>query len=477
MESYNDIKKFILKIENDFPVNNWTVNDIHLWPYIRIRLFFHFINIIEGLDTNNGTTVNYQSRIKKNYLKYYKKKIKQKIKPYYKFYIYNKWIYALEHKEYFFLGADAHRVNFKGKRYNRYFDTLIEKNNWFTKSFFLEYNSCLKDQFNSSILYKVEDFYEGFKFTFKNKTTIINLNGYDDFILHLKTIDTANQFTENYSRDKIISWVHKEFLPKKAFFETVLKKVKPSKAFILCYYSQNIFPFTAAANNLGIETIEMQHGPQADTHLCYGSWFNLPEKGYIMLPKTYWCWDSYSMDIINDWANSSEIYKVKISGNPWIDFWKSKAQAYKFKDYILYTLQPEPNTLEQMFCKNIVDLIKKLDYKWFIRLHPRQLHQLNKVRELLKFYNIEEKVNLEQATNDPLPQILLNTKLHITHTSGSTLEASYFNVKTLLINSVGLEYYPHLIKNNLASYIDYEDVDFIKKVKLIINGLDDGINR
>ena len=48
MQNRVDVKKFIVQIEKDFSVNEWQVNDIYLWPIIRIKLFFYLINKIES---------------------------------------------------------------------------------------------------------------------------------------------------------------------------------------------------------------------------------------------------------------------------------------------------------------------------------------------------------------------------------------------------------------------------------------------
>jgi UDP-N-acetylglucosamine 2-epimerase len=74
-------------------------------------------------------------------------------------------------------------------------------------------------------------------------------------------------------------------------------------------------------------------------------------------------------------------------------------------------------------------------------------------------------INIEEATKDPLPQLQSNAKLHITHSSGATIEAAEFGVKTILINEIGKNYYAGLIAENKALYIDYDDKDFYDLLK------------
>jgi hypothetical protein len=48
MTNRTDIKNFITDLEARFPVNSWLADEIHLWPMIRLELYFHLIAEIEG---------------------------------------------------------------------------------------------------------------------------------------------------------------------------------------------------------------------------------------------------------------------------------------------------------------------------------------------------------------------------------------------------------------------------------------------
>jgi predicted glycosyltransferase len=102
---------------------------------------------------------------------------------------------------------------------------------------------------------------------------------------------------------------------------------------------------------------------------------------------------------------------------------------------------------------------------WFIRLHPRQMHEMATIKDLFTKENLLAKVNIIEATQDPLPQLLANAKLHVTHSSGTAIEATFFGLKTILLNEIGLVSFPELIAKNHAIYIDYKDEDFVSKFK------------
>ena len=55
-----DIRDFIVSIENKFPVNDWEIYNIKIWPIIRIRLFFY---LISKLETKPQQISNYKDLI------------------------------------------------------------------------------------------------------------------------------------------------------------------------------------------------------------------------------------------------------------------------------------------------------------------------------------------------------------------------------------------------------------------------------
>jgi len=75
LSNRSDIVQFILKLEKDFQVNTWKVNQVHLWPKIRLLLYFHLVFHIES---------NEKSKIeKKSGFDRIKIKLKSLLKPIY----------------------------------------------------------------------------------------------------------------------------------------------------------------------------------------------------------------------------------------------------------------------------------------------------------------------------------------------------------------------------------------------------------
>ncbi|WP_445718809.1 hypothetical protein [Flavobacterium sp.] len=467
MQNRVDIKNFIVQIERDFSVNKWQVNGIHLWPILRIKLCFFLIYQVESEKNDFKQNVSGSAPVISTFRKklFQIKRNFQKAKESLKFYI---WKSKLPQKNYIFLGGDAHRVNYKNARFNRFFDVLISKYAIENQSLYFEYGNQLeKNQYQPEKVYFYEKFFLGFQYLYRLKSRQVNFNwtGFSLFEDFLLSNELTHDFILKNNRTEIENWATSLFLPKIAFFTEVIRKIQPKQIHFLCYYSDFNYALLVAANQLKITTVEMQHGPQTDIHLSYGSWTVVPSEGYAVLPRVFWNWDENSASVLNKWMQNNTTYKVKVIGNPWMDYWRAMSQSYANNNFILYSLQPNPITLEQLFTPQLLDCIRSSSEIWFLRLHPRQMNEKDALINFFKKENLLHKINIEAATNDPLPQLLANAKLHVTHFSGTTIEASFFNLKTILLNKNGLVSFPELIAKNQAIYIDYKDEDFVSKFK------------
>lgn len=172
--------------------------------------------------------------------------------------------------------------------------------------------------------------------------------------------------------------------------------------------------------------------------------------------------------VLEQWISKTDGYQTKVVGNPWVDFWKNNAEPYAHSDYILYSLQPKPVTLADLFPPLLIDFIQKNPYKWFLRLHPRQLNEKPAIEKFLKQQNVLHLVLIEDATNDPLPQLLANARIHITHFSGSTIEAALFNVYTVLLNELGVASFPDLIAKKQVTFLNPADSSFSNNLKDVL---------
>lgn len=472
MKNRVDIRDFITQIENNFPINDWEIFNIKIWPFIRIKLFFYLIGEIElkkkkTMYPKPAVAINKVNILERG-LNFFKYGIKARLIDFFGVVYSYFWIYTLPKKDIVFLGTDAHRVMHNNSRFNRYFDVFIEENKLKDKSIYFEYdNKPIQNYYNKELVFKYNKALDAFRRYKLNRKYNYNINfkneaSYSLFLDFLLKKEITKSFATAYNIDKIKKWFLK-INYNVLFFKLVLKKINPKKILVLCYYSDDIMSLIHVANLLEIKTIEMQHGSQTDAHLAYGSWSNIPKNGYTSLPREYWCWDEDSANILYKWIKNTTNCNVKVVGNFWINYWTKKNIEYKHKNYILYSLQPLPITIEELFPKNIIELIKKNAHVWFIRIHPRQYEYRRQIEDYLKLNEILTLVNIEDATNDPLPLLLQHTIIHITHSSTTVIEASFFNKLTILINEIGKDYFPELINKGYAKYININEDNFIEQ--------------
>lgn len=461
LHNREDIRDFVVKIEQTFQINDWKVNDLHLWPILRIRLFFYLIDEIENLKKKNSDQT-YHKPIKYPFLKSLKEKL-----------VFNKWLYSLPKKKIIFVGTNAHRVNFDGKRFNRFFDSLISMNGQTEDYLYLEYvydknlNYYKKDK-----VFETENRIENFSRS-RNYSLKYSLSNFHQFLNYLKSNPITEKFAEEISEEQLKQIGYKLYY-RFEFYKKNLRKIQPQELYILCYYGgSTTYSIVAAANHLKIKTIEMQHGPQPDLHLCYTNWTNLPENGYDVLPRNFYQWDDGSVENINSWATYTKLYQPKKNGHPWIDFIKQVQIETPDDDFILYCLQPEPTSLEWLFNENIVNAIKNSNQKWYIRLHPRQIDRQEEIIQLLRKKELLHKINIEEATQLPLPALIKKSLVCVTHSSGVAIESELLNKKSVIIHELGVKYHQKTIERENAFYIDANSEDFPINFEIFINQLKD----
>jgi len=218
--------------------------------------------------------------------------------------------------------------------------------------------------------------------------------------------------------------------------ERWLRQTGSKCVFVDPWYSWTGMSASLACSRLGIPSIDLQHGMQGRTHLCYAHWKKVPEQGYEVVPDYFWFWgeeDAHSFEVTN---NHSSI--PVIGGNIWLNWWREgysfESEAAKVRELsrgsvkaILVTLQPEID----------LDLIAEAvrrsneNYCWFIRLHrasTEQMEQLTGRFEALGHPNVV----VEEATQLPLYALFQAVDAHVTGFSTCALEALAFGMPTVV---------------------------------------------
>lgn len=457
IDSRADIKNLILKIENDFLVNSWKIDSVYVWPILRYHLFFSLLHTTEkdrlkeiketGVQKGNAVTESFLSKIAQAF----------------------KWLCfmsALQPKKYLFFAPNHVRVNYQGKFFNRFFDSLIRVKGIEKQSYSFDYHQENKSDLeieNKAIYYSLLKYNTGFKSwnRFKRmlfpetEQRLIELEGYDVFLEFLKAMPETKEFAQKYDAPFLLRYFN-GIAENVSFFEAILNKTKPEQIYIICYYMSLMHALLLAAKKQGVKVTEVQHGPMSDTHLSYTNWTNVPAEGYQFLPDEFWCWDKDSLNNMQSWADKTIKHSAFLGGNPWVDFLQKQTVTVSLpENIVLYTLQPL--AFDVLFPENLLALMRQKKWIWYVRLHPRQYNQKEELIEYLRNRGVLDTVNLDEAYTLPLPLLLNHSIVHLTHFSGSAIEAAMMNRFTVILDKLGEDSFKEIIQNQKAIYLPLDN--------------------
>lgn len=468
----HEIMKLINEIEELFPVDTWLVDDIHVWPLIRLSLASNLYR--QGTEQpNTNTIIN---------------RIARKIKGF--FVSLNALLADREHNAPYkrktnavILSNTICRTRLDNGWYDRICDPFVEELNslgW--SSQFYEatgsYEYRLPRVYESTLIQLKIDFVN----TISSISALFNRN--------MKYyLERWAEFIEFCNRKKVIQYIPSEKeLTSRVFklkhlsqlFEYLLKHNQPRLAFVECYYGDQGMAFDLACNRCGIPSIDIQHGVQGEYHEAYGQWNRVPDKGYELLPTYFWCWTSAEANAINKWSQTiqAKVHTALVGSNLWLNKWIEgnipSLNIYdtiirgliEDKTAIIFTLQPgfEP---DPWFYEAVTKSHK--DWKWFIRLHPvMSFEERKRIENLFNMQCTNACIEIDYASELPLLAWLRHIHIHVTQYSSSVIEAEAFGVPSIITHVNGIDIYNDQIKNNIA-YTAFNTLDLISRINILSN--------
>ena len=243
----------------------------------------------------------------------------------------------------------------------------------------------------------------------------------------------------------------------------MLRRTRPRLAFVVGFYGVEGMAFVLACRACGIPVVDIQHGVQGDMHPAYAAW-PAPKRGraHALLPDRFWVWSGWERDVIGRWADGTD-HAAVIGGNPWMDVWQegspwpgagaalSAARALRQRAaeraVVLVTLQYGLNASEQL--APLAALLREAGDRFavWVRLHPIMLDRREQIRVLLAAAGVCE---LDLATDLPLQALLPCADVHLTHSSSTVIEAAQFGLQSVLTSPYGAELFGPLIASGMA---------------------------
>ncbi len=267
-------------------------------------------------------------------------------------------------------------------------------------------------------------------------------------------------------------------------FQLLLRRIRPKKCFIVCYYSCLGMALCVACRRLGIESIDLQHGVSGSNMRAYGQWSNLPTEALNTLPQSFYCWTMTDVSAINFWLTNKHYYKAFLTGNIWHQYLVEKnhlrlseesvlaSKVERYRKVVLYTARTAD------LPKLILDFLKQApsDYFFIIRMHPDiPIKELFAISEKMK--TINSSCSVINATKSRIPICVRLADIHITEWSAAVYDAYFEQTPSIVISEVGRDYFEDFISqgfvvycNDLNSIIKKIEEPFLKEkysVKLV----------
>ena len=459
MES-KEIIRILNEIEESFPVDKWSVDDLDIWPYLRFKISS---KLFDGKSSFKGNT--FYMRYVKNIYKYFRNNI----------------TFSLSRKkktDFLFVENGVHIADINGAYYFTRTDSIrdkLEKLGYGCKTLIggykVEtplYNSGEFFQYSLDWIFILNKLKGIFK---KDGELKYNLDDYESFLSFLKQKGI-------YSNDLELKNLLRQIYRIKSierYFIKILKKLKPKAVFILCYYSTYGFGMILACKKLDIPIIDIQHGVQGDYHYAYGSYKKVPEKGYNLHPDIFYVWSDAEKNSLLKWVTKNT--KIFVGGNNFLDMWKDnsneivkkyiymlreKYSLNKYSKVILYTVDPQEKNNEKVI-KAIQE--SPSDWFWFVRVHPKEVDMLEYTKE--KIGDVECGWAINDIHTLPIYSLLKVSDVHVTHRSSTIIEAADFGIKSIVTSKSGIDLFKEYCNHDMMMYASSwkEILEHIKNLK------------
>ena len=220
----------------------------------------------------------------------------------------------------------------------------------------------------------------------------------------------------------------KKFITKLKLYRKILKRTKPEKIFLLVSYGRP--EIIQAAKELGITTIELQHGTFSRYHLGY----SFEKKSLDYFPDEFWVWNDFWKNMIDFPIDSKN---VKIYPFKYMEKEKKKYLNVSKKENQMVILCQ--SGLTDRMAKKILDNIAFFEnFTLVFKLHPEEYGKRDSYKSLQEL--MKKKKDVEIVEDIDLYQLLAESEYQAGVFSTALYEGIEFKCKTVLFDLPGIEY-------------------------------------
>ncbi|GGC84951.1 hypothetical protein GCM10007216_14550 [Thalassobacillus devorans] len=239
----------------------------------------------------------------------------------------------------------------------------------------------------------------------------------------------------------------KTFKMKYSYYLKLLRKLKPKMIYVVVSYGRPAL--IAAAKELEIKVIEIQHGVITPFHLGY-SFPIVPNHKIDYFPDELHLFGEY-------WKNSADFpindNNIRSVGFPYLyNELLDYSQKEKKPKQIIFLSQ---GTIGKELSEFSFGMAKEMkDYNFIYKLHPGEYDRWKELYPfLLKANNLRNFIVIDN-NNKSLHEYLSTSNCQIGVYSTAIYEGLALKCKTFLLNIPGIEYMENLIENGYAKVIN-----------------------
>lgn len=433
-----EIKNFINSLEEKYGVEEWVVENRHIWPLIRIKISA-FLRCRHDKDKRSNKK---SIMLFGGYFSAMKCLWSSLFVP-----IYLLWNRKKNYDVLVFHDNLDRNVKLLDKSsYDHVLDPIVDILDEYKISYLELERNCGYSRANTyRKSYSVELYFMLIrlynKLKIKSNTTLPA--EYISFLNELPS-DLAYELAEN-KLVKDIGCINKLA----SFFKVLLKKHSIRVAIFPCWYNVYNFALSIACSDLNIKSVDVQHGMAGvSNHSSYADWKKFPYgNNYEMMPGLFWAWSKEDAESINAWNTN-------------------KVKAFNYGKPILYSLDNITKKVDITALEHInlnspmilvslqwgcelpnwfVTYIKEhsKSFLWIVRYHP--------VRDKCQTEFTKKVKDIENVYIDEMDKILLEVLLdkmaiHITYNSSVIVDAYMCGKKSIMLDTGAYDRYVKMIQ-------------------------------
>lgn len=455
-EDERSVLNFINDIEARYPVETWKIEEIYVWPIVRLRIGYYLLNhFFNHIKSSNGICHVANAMIKNMKIigKAFLSDRAHSKQP--------------QKADIIMLGSNSDRSIF------------LKKGTWFNKNLDAFYVLLRKrglkihneEKFNGEKLnFPRETNSHVFNFTMiiarlrskiislVRKPCDIKLQKFNEFLKYCKEFDLP---TDGFDKKRLFNDVM--YIKDMAnYFDKIIKQKKIKGAIFSNWCAEEAMALSLACDINDICSVEIDHGFTGVYCFTCCGWHKFPEKGYALMPKIFWSWaeemsaaiktkENYFCNTITGGSTSQAYWLVM--GKEIIRDYDSVINHHVPKDrvVILFSLSP---CSKSSYPSWIFEYIKNSDkrYFWMLRRHPLWQDKLDFYSELKT-----ENVEIDMSSSIPLMLLLQYTTVHVTLNSGTLFEALECGIPTIFLSRQFFPRVEYLCQSGFVKYAGDEN--------------------